>query len=66
MGNLLRNTRKDCGMTLEEVSAIIKVSRQEISMWELGARTPNGRNLIALSRLLNLSPEAILDDIGKK
>lgn len=47
-----RALRRAAGVSLAEVAAALGVTRQAVSMWELGQRTPRGATLIAYTRLL--------------
>lgn len=58
----LRATRKQRGITQEELAERLEVSRQAISKWESGAGYPETEKLIALSRELNISLDYLLND----
>lgn len=52
-------------MTQEFVASSIGVSRQAVSKWENGTSDPSTANLLALSKLYQISPEQLLRDISK-
>ena len=62
LGNNMFKARKKCGMTQEEVSEKLGVSRQTISKWELGETTPEMDKLIMISELYNIT----LDELMKE
>ena len=61
-GGLIRRKRKKLGLTLEDVANALNVSKSTVSKWERGFIVNLKRDkLIALSRLLNISPVEIID-----
>lgn len=54
--------RKRKGITQEQLSEILKVSRQSVSRWEMDAAFPETEKLIKLSRLLECSIDFLLND----
>ena len=54
--------RKLKGMSQEELAEIIGVSRQAISRWENGTALPDANNILALSKLYNVTTDYILND----
>ena len=54
--------RKKSGMSQEELSDQLGVSRQAISRWELGATLPDAPNLLKLSDLFGVSIDCLLRD----
>lgn len=60
LGEALKENRLRCKMTQEFVAETLGVSRQAVSKWENGTSDPNTTNLIALSRLYNVTPEDLL------
>lgn len=67
INTLLRNRRKELGLTMKEVATAVGVSEATVSRWESGNIANMGRDKInALSKVLNLSPINIMginDDI---
>lgn len=55
IGKYLIKARKLKGMSQEEVSQSLNVSRQSVSLWECDQTIPSLDNLIALSKLYNVS-----------
>jgi Zn-dependent peptidase ImmA (M78 family)/DNA-binding XRE family transcriptional regulator len=55
----LARARSDSGFDQEDLASALGVSRAMVSYWEAGSRTPNDRQLVALSRLLR-TPIAVL------
>lgn len=49
IGGVLKRLREDCGLTVEQVSSHLGVSRDAIFDWEGGARVPDLVGLAALA-----------------
>lgn len=60
-GKKLAALRKRKGITQEQLSEILKVSRQSVSRWEMDAAFPETEKLIKLSRLLDCSIDFLLN-----
>ena len=54
--------RKRDGMTQAELAEAINVSRQAISKWEMGTAVPDVSNMLALSKLFNVSVDYLVND----
>ena len=67
INTLMRNRRKELGLTMKDVAKAVGVSEATVSRWESGNIANMGRDKInALSKVLNLSPISIMgisDDI---
>ena len=63
LGENIYNLRKQKKMSQENLAEKIGVTRQTISNWELGESTPNPKQLQLLSKFLDISVDALLDDI---
>ena len=61
-GENLKNVRKQRGITQEELSEILGVSRQAISKWESDSGYPETEKLIVISKTLNISIDYLLND----
>ena len=61
LGKKLRSARKSAGLTQEQLSEKLLVSRQAITKWEAGEGMPDIENLKQLSKLLNISIDYLLD-----
>lgn len=61
LGKKLRSARKSAGLTQEQLSEKLLVSRQAITKWEAGKGMPDIENLKRLSKLLNISIDYLLD-----
>ena len=59
-GEKLAFLRKKNGITQEELSDILKVSRQSVSRWEMDAAFPETDKLIRLSKLFDCSIDYLL------
>lgn len=58
---LMRNRRKELGLTMKDVAKAVGVSEATVSRWESGNIANMGRDKInALSKVLNLSPISIM------
>lgn len=57
---LLKNRRKELGLTMKEVANSVGVSEATVSRWESGNIANMGRDKIALlSKVLKISPSSI-------
>ena len=65
LGEKLKSARKSAGLTQEQLSEKIMVSRQAITKWEGDKGMPDIENLKALSQLLNVSIDYLLDNDSK-
>lgn len=61
-GEKLALLRKKKGMTQEELSEALQVSRQSVSRWEMDAAFPETDKLITLSKLFECSIDFLLND----
>lgn len=61
-GEKLALLRKKGGMTQEELSEILNVSRQSVSRWEMDIAFPETDKLIKLSKLFGSSIDYLLND----
>ena len=60
IANKLVNLRKRSGLSQEGLAEKIGVSRQAVSKWERAESSPDTDNLIALSKLYNVSLDEML------
>lgn len=61
IANRLANLRKESGMSQEELAQKLGISRQAVSKWERAESSPDTDNLIALSKLYNVSLDKLLE-----
>lgn len=61
-GEKLKSARTDAGLTQEQLAVKLMVSRQAITKWEAGKGMPDIENLKALSQLLGVSIDYLLDN----
>ena len=62
IGEKIRDLRKKRGMSQEELAEALQVSRQTIYKWENDLTMPDASNLKALTRVLKVSYEELLED----
>ena len=62
VGNKIFELRKAAGLSQEQAAEKLSVSRQTISKWESGASAPDLNNIIALSKLFNVSADYLLTE----
>lgn len=62
LGEKLKEARKQCGLSQEQLAEKMCVSRSAIAKWETDKGYPDVENLKALSRFLNVSVDYLLDD----
>ena len=53
-----RALRQAAGVSLADVADVVGVTRQAVSLWELGARTPRNTNLRAYVEILRIFRES--------
>lgn len=66
LGDNILKLRKQKGLSQEQLGEQVNVTRQTISNWELGETAPNPEQLKLLSKTLNVSIDALLDNKEEK
>ncbi len=64
LGEVIKHHRERCGLSQEFVAQQLDVSRQAVSKWESGTSAPSTANLIALAKLLGISADELIKDVG--
>ena len=62
LGEKIRYARRCCGLSQEQLAEKMCVSRSAIAKWETDKGLPDIENLKAVSRLLGISVDSLLDD----
>lgn len=62
LGEKIKEARKQCGLSQEQLAEKLAVSRSAIAKWEAGNGLPDVDNLKALAQLLHVSIDDLLDD----
>lgn len=62
LGEKIKEARKQCGLSQEQLAEKMNVSRSAIAKWETGKGLPDIDNLKMLSAFLNVSVDYLLDD----
>lgn len=62
LGEKLKDARKNAGLSQEQLAEKLCVSRAAVAKWETDKGTPDIMNLKAISKLLDVSIDALLDD----
>ena len=62
LGGKIREARKRCGLSQEQLADKMSVSRSAIAKWETDKGLPDVGNLKLLARLLSTSLDRLLDD----
>lgn len=62
IGEKIKEARKQCGLSQEQLAEKMSVSRSAVAKWETDKGIPDIDNLKALSKLLNVSVDYLLDD----
>ena len=62
LGEKIREARRKCGLSQEQLADKMSVSRSAIAKWETDKGLPDVGNLKLLARLLNISLDRLLDD----
>ena len=60
IANRLLTLRKQFNLSQEDLAARLGISRQAVSRWERAEASPDTDNLIALSKLYNVSVDSLL------
>ncbi len=61
-GKILKEKRKELGMTQEELAQQLNVTRSAISNWEIGRNYPDIQTIIDLSKILGVSLDYLLNE----
>ena len=56
----MKIARIECDLSQEQLAERLQVSRQAVSKWETGTAEPSTSNLLALTKLYNISAEELL------
>lgn len=62
LGEKIKEARRKCGFSQEQLAEKMSVSRSAIAKWETDKGLPDVGNLKVLARLLNVSVDILLDD----
>ena len=62
LGEKLKKARLEAGLTQDELAARLMISRQAVSKWESDRGMPDINNIKAISDLLDISIDYLLDD----
>lgn len=62
LGEKIREARRKCGLSQEQLAERLSVSRSAIAKWETDKGLPDVGNLKILARLLNVSVDHLLDE----
>lgn len=62
LGEKIREARRKCGLSQEQLAEKMSVSRSAIAKWETDKGLPDVGNLKMLARLLNVSVDHLLDE----
>lgn len=62
LGNNIFKLRKKLQLSQEKLGEIVGVTRQTISNWELNETIPDAKQLIALSKALQISIDVLVDN----
>src|SRR5574344_833086 len=61
LGNNINKYRTERGMSQEKLADSVGVSRQAVSLWELGTVVPNTSRLIEICRVLHVTSDELLN-----
>ena len=62
IGNKIHQLRKISGMTQEQLSEKLNVSRQTISKWESGNTSPDLESIVKVSKIFHVSLDDLLSE----
>lgn len=66
IGDRLKRRRKELKLTQKQIANAVGVSAGSVTQWELEYTSPKGENLIALSKVLQCSPDWLLSGSKNK
>ena len=64
IGDLIRNRRKQLGMTQEELAKAVHVTPQAVSQWENGRTAPDIFNIGAIAEALGVGKAELVGELG--
>ena len=62
LGEKIKEARKQCGLSQEQMADTLAISRSAVAKWETDNGMPDIDNLRALARVLNVSIDYLLDN----
>ena len=62
LGDRIQQARKKAQLSQEKLGDMVGVTRQTISNWELNITTPDANQLLALSKALQISMDALMEN----
>ena len=62
LGDHIQQARKKAQLSQEKLGDMVGVTRQTISNWELNITTPDANQLLALSKALQVSMDALMEN----
>ncbi len=62
LGEKMKQARKNCGLSQQQLADRLLVSRSAVAKWETDKGLPDVGNLKTLARLLNVSVDHLLDE----
>lgn len=62
LGDHIQQARKKAQLSQEKLGDMVGVTRQTISNWELNITTPDANQLLALSKVLQVSMDALMEN----
>lgn len=62
LGDHIQQARKKAQLSQEKLGDMVGVTRQTISNWELNITTPDANQLLALSKALKVSMDAMMEN----
>ncbi len=65
LGEKIRSARKNAGLTQEQMAEKLMISRPAITKWESDKGIPDIENLKAISKLLDVSIDYLVNDGGE-
>lgn len=60
-GKILRELRKEKGLTQTALAQLLCTTQDSVSLWELGKSLPDIPTLIELTKIFNVSADYLLD-----
>lgn len=60
IGKIIKELRKEKGLTQSDLAKLLYTSQDTISLWELNKSLPDVKSLIELTKIFNVSADYIL------
>ena len=60
IGKMIREARKEKGLSQTQLAQMLNTTQDTISLWELGKSCPDAENIIKLCKIFSISSDELL------